>query len=128
MKVIFVGQNPANSMSSGDTPFKNTKSFERLKEWIVVLEVTEPAMVNASSKPGKVTAKDVDKQTLDTVDNYHRFAGFKVVALGNYASNALKRFKIEHYKLPHPSGLNRLNNSKEYIDKQLELCYDWLRL
>ena len=127
MKVIFVGQNPANSMKAGDSPFKDTKSFDRLKQWIEVLKVTEPAMVNASNKSGKVTLKDVDKLTLDNVDNYHRFAGYKVVALGNYASKALKRFKIEHYKLPHPSGLNRLNNSKEYIDKQLELCYDWLR-
>lgn len=41
-----------------------------------------------------------------------------IVALGNKASEALK--DIPHFKLPHPPGLNRQINNKEYIKSKLK--------
>ena len=38
----------------------------------------------------------------------------KVLALGNFPSSALDKINVSHYKLPHPSGLNRKLNDKHY--------------
>jgi hypothetical protein len=37
-----------------------------------------------------------------------------VIALGNKVSQVLAGENIDHYKMPHPSPLNRNLNSKEY--------------
>ena len=46
-----------------------------------------------------------------------------IIALGNNASKAIQG---EHFKLPHPSRLNRQLNDKEFIANRLKLCKDWL--
>jgi hypothetical protein len=50
----------------------------------------------------------------------------KVVALGNFPSRALDMISISHFKLPHPSGLNRLLNNKQYELGELDACAKYI--
>ena len=50
----------------------------------------------------------------------------KVIALGEFASQALTKSMVPHFKLPHPSGLNRKLNDKNLIDKELSYAYDYV--
>ena len=37
----------------------------------------------------------------------------------------LSKIGVEHFKLPHPSGLNRKLNDKKYVNKVLKECYEY---
>lgn len=129
MKLVIVGQNPANKMEPGAEPFDRVSSYKRLADWMVYLtdgNTNQILLYNASDKPGKVGMKDVNPASLYQV-NAAASVGYKVIALGNYASKALDKMDIVHFKMHHPSSRCRLNNDKEYVDKKLKECYSWIR-
>lgn len=129
MKLVIVGQNPANKMAPGAEPFDSVVSYKRLADWLVYLtdnNTNQILFYNASDKPGKVGMKDVNQAAVYQV-NAAASVGYKVIALGNYASKALTKIDVDHFKMHHPSGRCRLNNNKEYVDSKLKECYDWLR-
>ena len=60
-------------------------------------------------------------ESLKVTSNYH-----KVIALGNVASDSLKKINVEHFKMPHPSGLNRQLNDKQFEKNKIKECYNYL--
>lgn len=116
LDVLFVGQNPSAKPAS-----KNT-TFDRLNEWTADLGIDMYGFVNACSVPGKVTKAQVD------LDNLRKavYSFSKVVALGNFASEALTSIGCDHFKLPHPSPLNRQINDKQFISNALSQCRQYL--
>lgn len=129
MKLVVVGQNPANKMAPGAEPFDSVASYKRLADWLTFItdgNTNQILFYNASNKPGKVGTKDLNPAALFQV-NAAASVGYKVIALGNYASKAMDKMDIVHFKMHHPSGRCRLNNNKEYVDSKLKECYDWLR-
>lgn len=66
--------------------------------------------------------KDVDWEWLTTVTRGH-----VVVALGSFPSRVLSRLGVDHFTLPHPSGLNRKLNDPEYVEAMLKMCRDYIR-
>lgn len=84
------------------------------------LEVKRWSFVNASS--AKVATKsNIDWETLELARPYQ-----KVIALGNFASEALAKVSIPHFQLPHPSPLNRNLNDPAYEKSVLRECYNYL--
>ena len=73
------------------------------------------------NKYNKVIGIDRDYESLKVTSNYD-----KVIALGNVASNSLKKLNIDHFKMPHPSGLNRQLNDKEFEKTKIKECYNYL--
>ena len=105
--VVFVGDSPSPKNVRGDIAFVGASCFNRLTEWISFISPRYYVCYNS-----------------DTVTDLLRIialeeAGFTIVALGQVASTRLQDQNISHYGLPHPSGLNRLNNDQEYINRQL---------
>jgi uracil-DNA glycosylase len=105
-------------MNPSQSVHTTTSCFNRLNTWVEDLEIEEFFFVNASPKTGKVTKKDLD------LDNLLRacYNARIVIALGNYASDALNSIGVTHFKLPHPSGLNRQLNDKDFVENQLMMC------
>lgn len=114
--VVIVGQNPS-AKDSG----KNS-TFDRLNSWADDLGISFFGFVNTSGKVGSIKQSDVDLDNLVKACYNAR----RVIALGNFASEALDRAGIRHFKMPHPSPLNRQINDKNFIDEQLSLCRDYL--
>jgi hypothetical protein len=116
--VVFVGMNPSvKGTSKGST-------FGRLNEWVEELGVKRYGFMNAYPHPGKCKVSEVN------LDNLRKalYNARKVVALGNFAAEALMKAGIHHFKLPHPSPLNRLINDPVYINRVLSECREFLSL
>ena len=116
-RVLIVGINP-----SGSDPTRVSQSIKRLCKWTESLGLTFFSFVNCISRPGPYRESDVDYEMLqECVKGYK-----KVIALGNFPSMALSKIKVEHFMLPHPSGLNRKLNDKSYETKILEECREYI--
>tara|TARA_R100000278_G_scaffold103436_1_gene79847 strand:+ start:266 stop:655 length:390 start_codon:yes stop_codon:yes gene_type:complete len=123
MKPLVVGQNPGNRTFRKKDDKPNTgSSIGRLYQWMTFLGIDTYSFTNVSSKQGKVTKKDIDYDSLKSMAEGYD----KVVALGGFASDALSKIGIDHFKLPHPSGLNRQLNDKAFVDKVLYECKKYM--
>lgn len=114
--VVIVGQNPSSK------PSKNNTTFFRLNKWIEYLGIDSFFFMNASSKVGSIKQSDV------CLDNLRKacYNASRIIALGNFASEALTNAGIEHFKLPHPSPLNRMINNEKLIKSKLDACIEYL--
>jgi len=113
-RVVFVGDAPTHRNVNIAIPFVGTKSLDTLEQWILILGPTYYVCYNSWHED------DLNKiQIL-------RDAGFKVIALGAAASTRLTKRGIEHFQLPHPSGLNRKLNDKKKLYALLYKCRDSL--
>lgn len=117
--LIFVGDKPSSKNVSPSVPFVGTQSYKVLLDWIfrMNIDITNVMLVNKDQIPMWFLAAD-DETRL------HRHT---YVALGNEAEKVLKDQKLTYFKLPHPSGRNRLLNDKSFIDSELKKCYDYLK-
>lgn len=113
--VIFVGDKPSRLNENPMIPFIGTPSWKMLLKWIKKLEVSSYHVANSFSPMDMVNVE------------CHNRNGNLFVALGNEASERLDRVGIQHFKLPHPSPRNRKLNDKEFVDRQLKECYDYLK-
>lgn len=114
-KVVFVGDEPSKLNIRSDIAFVGSRCFSTLVEWITNLAPDYYICINSGPE-------DLDK----ILDLYH-MANFKVIALGNKASERLSKLGIGHRILPHPSGLNRMLNDKETVSMALYNCRAYIR-
>jgi len=116
MKVILVGINPSGK------PFRKNCSLDKMNVWMESFGFHHYSFSNVIPYEGEYKMKSVDFDFVRSfVEGYD-----KVIALGGFVSNVLKKASIDHHTLPHPSPLNRNLNSKEYEDKCLKECRAWL--
>lgn len=116
--IIFVGDKPSKKNIDPDVAFVGTVSYRRLLEWIYLM--------NLSINDVNICNKDDS-----TWEFWERISAtctnINFVALGRNAANFLHKKGVEHFTLPHPSGLNRSINDKSHLNRQLELCKQWIR-
>lgn len=115
IEVMFVGDEPSSKNHMPEVAFVGTKSYEVLKSWIIRFWPIGVTLENSHNA-----------KSLKAIRYYYNL-GYRVVALGNKASERLTKMNIEHFKLPHPSGRNRKLNDKKFIDLELEKCKNYLR-
>lgn len=114
--VIFIGMNP------GKRPQIKT-TFKRFSTWLDKLDLNIVSFTNLSSDPHW----DMKVSSFDPVFFKESIEGYdKVVAWGRFVSQYLSRYKIDHFMLPHPSGLNRQINNHIYIEEKLEECREYI--
>lgn len=118
MKVLFVGDKPSRLNTNPGVAFIGTPSYRNLCKWIAKMQIPDFTMVNSNDR----------NVLLPAVYGCHRdnMGVHCVVALGNVASKRLDLLAIKHFKLPHPSPLNRQLNNEYFIDEKLYECYRYL--
>jgi uracil-DNA glycosylase len=111
---VFVGDEPSKTNINYDIAFVGARCFDRLVEWIGYINPKYYIVLNS--------------RTQENLDNIKKLKsrGFLVVALGVKAKKRLDALQIENIPLPHPSGLCRKNNDKQYIQKELQKVKDML--
>lgn len=119
MKVLVVGMNP----SGRDLKHKKGPTLTKLESWMDCLGVEHFSFINCIDEPGETRASKVDFKRLCTVSKGYD----KILALGGFVSSALNTINVSHFKLPHPSPLNRLLNDKAFEKKTLSECKDYLK-
>lgn len=102
--------NPSNTPGTTTGVERKNTTFDKLHKWFTYSGVQYFSFVNTTDKRGEIKPADIDWDTLKVCLEGHT----KVIALGGFASSALKRLNIQHHKLPHPSPRNRKFNDASY--------------
>ena len=115
--MLVVGINPAN-------PAHRSKNgtINRLARWMDVVGLKNWSFVNCVASPGPYSMRDVEHDYVSACARGYD----KVIALGNFPSAVLARSGIQHFCMPHPSGLNRKLNDAGYEAEQLHLCKEYV--
>jgi len=121
-KVLIVGMNPSNTLEK--VKVRKNSTFDRLNKWMDRLGVCHYSFINViNDRNIKLNHKNVDdKFLLSATKDYNH-----IIALGGFASDSLVRAKINHFRLPHPSPLNRLLNDKHFEKAILNQCSKYLK-
>jgi len=115
-RVLIVGINPSAAKLGHNT------TWRRLPSWADTLGLNIFSFTNCIYAPGPYKFSDVDLDLIKNCTEGHD----KIVALGNFASKVLQKINIDHFTLPHPSGLNRKLNDKSYERDQLVKCKEYI--
>lgn len=116
MRILLVGINPSTAKKGWST------TWHRLPRWADHLGIGIFSFTNCLHEQGKYSLRDVDFNVLRECCRGHD----RVLALGGFASRALSKINVEHFTLPHPSGLNRKLNDKTYELDQLKACRKYI--
>lgn len=117
MKILVIGQNP-----STPTDIKRGSTMDRLADWMNAVDVETFHFTNACLIRGNNFTPTPDYDHINEVTTDYD----KIIALGNFASHALSKLGITHFKLPHPSPLNRQINDPKFIEEKLKECKEYL--
>lgn len=117
--VYFVADQPAADNLSASVPLVGTDSYKTLLKWIgeMDVDITRVRMYNQIDGPFN---HPMSKASLNKAVELKQI---KVVALGQKAARYLSKVGVnEFFVLPHPSGLNRMLNDKEFVKQKLGAC------
>lgn len=114
MTVVFVGDKPSRLNKDPNVAFVGAKCYPRLLKWLNYMDVENPTLLNSHTLELMVRIIQAEVH------------GYKIVALGNTTSKRLRKAGVKHYKMDHPSGLNRKLNDKQYELDMLNKCREWL--
>jgi len=121
--ILFVGSNPSNA-STCDVAFHgSTKSSIILTEWCKDLDGLKMHVnvLNEKTEGNRPLKQSEIKSNLERLASDLRgITPTKIVALGKTAGDALDKLKIEHFKMFHPSGKNRLLNDKALVENKVK--------
>lgn len=140
-KVVFLGSNPSCS-SPYDDPFSHCKSATKiLSEWIPAIGLTRDDVyfvnvANYKTPKNRPLKKSEIKAELPRLAV--QLKGHILVALGKSAQQAvallasLNLLSADDLKktvcMPHPSGLNRQLNDKDWVRQQIIACKEKIAL
>lgn len=122
--IIFVGDKPSKKNIDPEVAFVGTKSYKTVLDWIyeMKIDVTHTVLCNKTDVKARAYGIEVNPANYG-LDLHHED---RVIALGEEASKYLDKINVNHFKLPHPSGLNRKLNDKKWLKKELKKCYKWI--
>lgn len=130
-RVVLVGSNPSQK-SPDNTPFHpSTKSRQFVDKWfedIPKITVMYRNLVDEKTKNNK----QLRKSDIDIEDINYKFETFikqnsKIIACGKVAAMGLTMAGIEHFEMPHPSGLCRFWNDKEAGEAKVKEMLEWIK-
>lgn len=113
-KVVFVGDTASKLNVDSSIAFVGAKCFNTLVSWIGTVSPDYYICLNSDTRRSINQIKALYLQN------------FKVIALGELASSRLQREDLAHFKLPHPSGLNRQLNDTEFVANKLREAKEYI--
>jgi uracil-DNA glycosylase len=124
--MLIVGSNPSQRSPTLDPFHSSTRSRIILDEWFSRHGISDRGRIKFINLVDRVTSGNVPLRIRDILPELdivrHRIADTretKIVALGSFVDKILNKLNISHFTLPHPSGLNRRCNDKQYVDDML---------
>lgn len=111
--------NPAHERVAGEI----SPAIKRLYSWLETLDVRFVSFVNVSHERGDFRPSDDDIDFLWRCLCIH---DGPIIALGTAVSRHLRRLHFYHFKLPHPSGRNRVLNNPRVAVRALHDCAEWV--
>ncbi len=118
MNILVVGDAPSSLNVDRNVAFLGARCMPTLLSWLAELSL------------GDLDHKYlINSHTIKLREVIRKHDG-PIIALGNKAyARCIKFHDRKHvFKLPHPSGLNRQLNDKEYVAHQLRTCKAWMKM
>ena len=118
MMIVFVGDKPSTKNTDLNVPFIGTQSHKTLLKWIEYLGINEYILFNSHTE-----------QELIEFESFCKHNTCLVVALGNNAARAMKRYALDllFFTLPHPSPRNLILNDSKFVTRELDRLKDKLK-
>ena len=111
-ELLILGQCP----SSNTKPLKNG-TYNRLMNWCDFVGISMFAFHNVI--PNKINSYDINDVDEDAL--YEAVQGKTIIiALGGFVERVCKKYKIDCYKIDHPSPRNRNLNDPHYEQQMLK--------
>lgn len=109
----------------------STKSGVILNDWIrQACPSSIQGAVNVSDNPTHanrpLTIKEIKESLPRLLEKIQAMNPDKIVALGKTAEKALTLLRLSHYAMPHPSGLNRQLNDKNFVEEKVNGLREYL--
>jgi hypothetical protein len=127
--IVLVGSNPSIQSPDLSAFHPSTKSrkfidniFKDTNFNIVYLN-----LVDIKLPDNKPLSQSIIKSELENIKlKFQSFSDTKIIAFGKVASGGLTTAGIEHFAMPHPSGLCRLWNDKEASRNKVLEMFEWI--
>jgi uracil-DNA glycosylase len=125
--ILFVGTNPSNASPYESVAFHwYTKSSQRLSKWMEGIDGCKMYINVLNKKTEGNRPPKKSEIDLGQLKEQLNIAGAdRVVALGHIASKSLRAIGVAHLQMPHPSGKNRLLNSRTFEAQKIKELADY---
>lgn len=118
--ILVIGMNPSTKPTLNGKP---NATFRKLESWMSECGVKHFSFCNTFDDTSKPKQSKVDFERLSNLSREYN----KIIALGGFVSESLNKIDVAHFKMPHPSPLNRLLNDKLYEKNILNECKEYLK-
>ena len=124
---MIVGANPSLRSTTSKAFDQSTKSGTLLRDWIGPAwdsTFCEFALTNVygqptpDNRPPNKAEIEEGKEALKEFIQY--FNPHRIVSIGKVPAKVLTQMGLEFYEMPHPSGLNRKLNDKEWAEEKIK--------
>lgn len=128
--VVLVGSNPSGKSPDCSAFHPDTKSRQFVdkwfdKSWHIMYDNLVDFKTENNRQLSTAQIKKNLKWIVKNMEEYNRL-GWKIVACGKIAAKGLTMAKVEHFEMPHPSGLCRFWNDKEAGEAKVEEMKEWV--
>lgn len=110
--ILFIGIDPSIRSPDSSAFHPDTRSGKTIREWIVLIGV-------GGKRVSYLNLSDIHSEK--QIQSYH-----KIIACGNKVSKTLDKLLISHFKVGHPSGLNRQWNDPIYKQEMLQKLKEYI--
>lgn len=122
-RIALVGSNPSVRSTTSEAFASTTKSAQILSSWIknidadfIFINITDIKTPN--NRP--LSQKEM-KEALPSLSlNLAELNADGYVTLGKAAHTALTLLHLAHLEMPHPSGMNRLLNDRDFVTEKIK--------
>lgn len=123
MRVVIVGSNPS-VRSPDNSPFHaSTRSRMILDEWFrdITCDIMFENICDYKMPGNKsLTRSQIRNNLPGFSERLRKLNPDKIVALGKTAEYGCQILGLQFISMPHPSGLNRQLNDREFVAKKIE--------
>lgn len=134
IKILLLGSNPSRKSLTNDAFDLSTKSGTTLDNWLnwsLPVDIQQKRLyMNVSTistpKNRPLTAEEIRENLPTLKAKIDAAMPDRIVAVGLTAGKALTLLGIPHLQMPHPSGLNRQLNNKDFVVEKIRALQDYL--
>ncbi len=122
LTILFIGSNPSQTATTTEAFSESTKSGRILRSWIDGIEGTilfDNIASYATENNRPLNKEEMALAQASLADRIKEVNPDRLVALGKSAASVLTKLKLDHLEMPHPSGMNRKLNDRQYVREQI---------
>lgn len=120
--ILLVGSNPSVRSLTDKAFDSSTYSGRILQSWLNGIDGTiycENITSQKTENNRPLNSNEMALARVSLLERINRINPDRLVALGKSAAEILKDLGLEFLEMPHPSGLNRKLNDKEFVKLKL---------